>query len=116
MTLGTRPTWDCDGSKGRVMTCCVSWRGMLLAAGVLAGCPGIGAVLPSSRHDFRGAPVTGTSPASAAAARRDAGRVRAALVWNLRAALNVAALQCQFAPTLLTVDNYNAMLNDHAPS
>lgn len=37
----------------------------------------------------------------------------AALVWNLRAALNVAALQCGFAPTLLTETNYNAMLRDH---
>ncbi|UZK66027.1 hypothetical protein [Sphingomonas sp. M1-B02] len=39
--------------------------------------------------------------------------LRAALVWNLRAALNVAALQCQFEPTLLTLDNYNAILKDH---
>ena len=39
--------------------------------------------------------------------------VRASLVWNMRAALNVAALQCQFEPTLLTVPNYNAMLVDH---
>ncbi|MEE2741544.1 MAG: hypothetical protein VYA35_09265, partial [Pseudomonadota bacterium] len=28
-------------------------------------------------------------------------------------ALNVAALQCQFEPTLLTVDNYNAMIAHH---
>ena len=34
-------------------------------------------------------------------------------MWNLRAALNVAALQCGFAPTLLTETNYNAMLRDH---
>lgn len=40
--------------------------------------------------------------------------VRAAMVWNLRAALNVAALQCQFAPTLLTLPNYNAIIKDHA--
>ncbi|WP_052134690.1 hypothetical protein [Sphingomonas sp. 37zxx] len=38
---------------------------------------------------------------------------RAALLWNLRAALNVAALQCQFEPTLLTLSNYNAMLRNH---
>ncbi len=37
----------------------------------------------------------------------------AALVWNLRAALNVAALQCDLAQSLLTVPNYNAMLTDH---
>jgi len=38
---------------------------------------------------------------------------RAAMVWHMRAALNVAALQCQFEPTLLTVSNYNAILDDH---
>ena len=37
----------------------------------------------------------------------------AALVWNLRAALNVAALQCGFEPTLMTLANYNAFLKDH---
>lgn len=40
--------------------------------------------------------------------------LRAAMVWNLRAALNVAALQCQFAKTLLTLPNYNTILKDHA--
>ena len=40
--------------------------------------------------------------------------LRAALAWNLRAALNVAALQCQFEPTLLSVDNYNSLIKDHA--
>jgi hypothetical protein len=39
--------------------------------------------------------------------------LRAGMVWNLRAALNVAALQCQFEPTLLTVSNYNAMIAHH---
>lgn len=39
--------------------------------------------------------------------------IRAGLAWNLRAALNVAALQCQFEPTLLTVGNYNAMIAHH---
>lgn len=43
-----------------------------------------------------------------------ANELRAALVWNLRAALNVAALQCQFEPTLLTLDYYNDVLKDHA--
>lgn len=40
--------------------------------------------------------------------------IRAAMVWNLRAALNVAALQCQFAPTLITLPNYNAIIKDHS--
>lgn len=39
--------------------------------------------------------------------------LRAALVWNMRAALNVAALQCQFEESLLTQPNYNAILFNH---
>ena len=39
---------------------------------------------------------------------------RAHLLWNLRAGLNVAALQCQFSPYLRTVDNYNAILAHHS--
>src|SRR3546814_12795789 len=38
---------------------------------------------------------------------------RAALLWSMRAGLNVAALQCQFEPTLLTLSNYNAMIAHH---
>lgn len=39
---------------------------------------------------------------------------RAHQVWSLRAALNVAALQCQFSPFLRTVKNYNQMLPHHS--
>jgi hypothetical protein len=42
-----------------------------------------------------------------------AAEIKAGLAWNMRAALNVAALQCQFEPTLLTVGNYNAMIAHH---
>lgn len=35
-------------------------------------------------------------------------------VWSLRAALNVAALQCQFSPFLRTVPHYNALIKQHA--
>jgi len=35
-------------------------------------------------------------------------------IWNLRAALNVAALQCQFSPFLMTVRNYNDGIRHHA--
>ncbi len=34
-------------------------------------------------------------------------------VWNVRAALNIAALQCQFSPFLATVKNYNDLLKQH---
>ena len=43
-----------------------------------------------------------------------ANEYRAHLLWNLRAGLNVAALQCQFSPYLRTVDNYNAILAHHS--
>jgi hypothetical protein len=42
-----------------------------------------------------------------------AAEVKAGLAWNLRAALNVGALQCQFEPTLLSISNYNAMIAHH---
>lgn len=65
--------------------------------------------------DLRGERVTGaetgiTGPALPGATPVE---LRAALIWNLRAALNVAALQCQFEPTLLTLGNYNSILSDH---
>ena len=63
---------------------------------------------------FSGQPVRGDEPGiGPAMPGATATEVRASLVWNMRAALNVAALQCQFEPTLLTVPNYNAMLVDH---
>jgi hypothetical protein len=66
--------------------------------------------------ELAGEVVTGAEPGVLGIDLPDAtpAELRAALVWNLRAALNVAALQCQFAPTLLTVDNYNALIKDHA--
>lgn len=66
--------------------------------------------------ELRGPIATGTEPGMLAQTLTGATPVelKAALVWNLRAALNVAALQCQFAPTLLTLQNYNALLGDHA--
>ena len=66
------------------------------------------------QKDLRGERVTGTEPGigQVLPGATDAER-RAALVWNMRAALNVAALQCQFEPSLMTVQNYNAILSDH---
>ncbi|MHA6719923.1 hypothetical protein ACX40Y_10800 [Sphingomonas sp. RS6] len=66
--------------------------------------------------DLSGAPVTGSEPGiiGPALPGATAQELRAAMIWNLRAALNVAALQCQFEPTLLTLENYNALLDDHA--
>lgn len=71
--------------------------------------------------------LTTPVPASAAAAALPRGvmppvvmremtpaEARAHQVWSLRAALNVAALQCQFSPFLRTVKNYNQMLPHHS--
>jgi hypothetical protein len=38
---------------------------------------------------------------------------RANLAWQLRAGLNVMALQCQFDRTLLTENSYNTLLTNH---
>jgi hypothetical protein len=51
-----------------------------------------------------GLPIPGATPAE----------YRAHLLWNLRAGLNVAALQCQFSPYLRSVDNYNGILAHHS--
>jgi hypothetical protein len=66
--------------------------------------------------NLRGAPVTGAEPGIVTQALTGAtpAELKAALVWNLRAGLNVAALQCGFAPTLLTLSNYNKLLGDHS--
>jgi hypothetical protein len=56
-----------------------------------------------------GDPLVGLELPGATAAEQ-----RAALVWNLRASLNVAALQCQFSRYLRSVDNYNGILAHHS--
>lgn len=80
-----------------------------------------GAAPASAQFYFRGPDIasprlTGNEPNMLGHAFPGAtpAELRSAMVWNLRAALNVAALQCQFAPTLRTLPNYNAILKDHA--
>lgn len=64
--------------------------------------------------DLAGAPVMGDEPGvGQPLPGATPAEIEAGLVWNMRAALNVAALQCQFEPTMLTVSNYNAILTDH---
>ena len=85
-----------------------------IAASALAPLPASAQFFMKS-YDFSGAPVRGDEAIiglgmpDATEAELDAG-----LVWNLRAALNIAALQCQFEPTLLTVPQYNMVMLDHA--
>lgn len=65
--------------------------------------------------DFRGPPVRGDEPGVSASPLPGAtpAELRAVVLWNLRSALNVAALQCQFDPTLLTQNQYNHILENH---
>lgn len=66
-------------------------------------------------YDLTAPPVTGADSGLVAQSLPEGtpAEQRAALVWNVRAALNVAALQCQFERSLLTDENYNAMLRNH---
>jgi hypothetical protein len=65
--------------------------------------------------DFHGAPITGTEPGVViplpGATPQE---LNAEVVWTLRAGLNFAALQCQFAPSLMVVPNYNQLLTHHS--
>lgn len=88
----------------------------IVAAAVAASAPGAAAAqmylnqpaYPNGRIELGdpliGLPVPGATP----------GEQRAQLLWNLRAGLNVAALQCQFSPYLRTVSNYNGLLAHHS--
>ena len=50
-----------------------------------------------------GVPMPGATPTEQSAA----------IAWNMRSGLNVAALQCNSEPVLRTLENYNAILSDH---
>ena len=96
-------------------------RGMAIRGiGIIAGATVSLVSMPASAQfffkpkDLRGTPVTGAEPDIGQPLPGATGEEqRAAVAWNMRAALNVAALQCQFEPTLNTVANYNAILTDH---
>jgi hypothetical protein len=95
-------------------------RVLRVAAGALVGMCAIAATPASAQFflqskDLAGQPVRGDEPGVIGSPLPDAKpeELRAGLVWTMRAALNVAALQCQFEPTLATVRNYNALLVDH---
>lgn len=65
--------------------------------------------------DFKGSPVNGSEPGiGLAIPGATPEEYNAHLVWNLRSGLNVAALQCQFSPSLRVVDNYNDILAHHS--
>jgi len=98
----------------------MAFRSGWLGAAV-AGMVGIAGLSPASAYLFWTRPQLGSSPAVGdepgivlPLVKATPKEMRANLLWTLRAGLNVAALQCQFAPALRTVANYNNMLHQHA--
>lgn len=86
---------------------------MAVAAGLLAATPAAAQFFFKAK-DLRGERVNGDEPGiGQPLPGATPAELRAGVVWNMRAALNIAALQCQFEPSLLTVQNYNAILADH---
>jgi hypothetical protein len=89
----------------------------LTAAGAMALAP----ITPASAYlfwnqpKFAGAPVQGDEPGlGMAMPKATPAELKAHMLWNLRAGLNVAALQCQFSPILMTVPNYNDLLRKNS--
>jgi len=67
-----------------------------------------------TQPDFKAAPIDGSDPlVGIPIPGATPAEYRSALIWNLRAGLNVAALQCQFSPYLRAVSNYNGFLAHH---
>ncbi|WP_294392378.1 hypothetical protein [uncultured Sphingomonas sp.] len=86
-----------------------------VAVTAVAATPGQAFLFWNKQTVENGGPVAGgepgiTLPLAGATAKEQL----ANLVWTMRAGLNVAALQCQFAPSLRTVVNYNNMLRQHS--
>ena len=68
-----------------------------------------------SQPDLRAAPIDAGDPlVGLPLSGASAAEQRANLLWNLRAGLNVAALQCQFSDYLRAVPNYNGLLAHHS--
>lgn len=94
-------------------------RGLGRSIGLLVGMIGVTATPASAQMfwhspDFRGQPVTGDEPKIVIPlpGATDIEK-RANIVWTMRAGLNVAALQCEFAPSLMTRLNYNGTIAHH---
>jgi hypothetical protein len=88
------------------------FAGLMLSAFLLAPSPA-SAQLFWLAPDFTGAPLVGYEagmgvpmPGATPAEQK------AAIAWNMRSGLNVAALQCN-EPTLRILEHYNAVLSDH---
>ena len=87
------------------------------AAGAIALSQGVpaSAYLFWSQPKFAAVPVQGDEPGlGLPMPKATPAELKAHMLWNLRAGLNVAALQCQFSPILMTVPNYNDLLRKNS--
>ena len=86
------------------------------AAGAALAVPGAApAQMFVTQPDFTKGPVDGSDPlVGLPIPGATPAEYRAHLLWNMRAGLNVAALQCQFSRYMRAVDNYNAILAHHS--
>ena len=90
-------------------------RGCLALAVGIAAPQAAQAQLFLAAPDFRPGPIDGSDPlVGIPVPGATPAEYRSALLWNLRAGLNVAALQCQFSPYLRAVPNYNGILAHHS--
>ena len=86
-------------------------------ATIATGAAALAAASPAAAYlfwhqpNFAGAPVQGDEPGlGLPMPGATPVELKAHMLWNLRAGLNVAALQCQLSPILMTVPNYNDLL------
>ena len=90
------------------------WAAVPVAAAMLLSSPATAQFFMND-PGFQKGPVQGSDPlVGLPIADATPAEYRAHLLWNMRAGLNVAALQCQFSPYLRTVDNYNGLLAHHS--
>jgi hypothetical protein len=92
------------------------WNKALTAAAAAAiACPQAApAQMFLAQPDLKPGPIDGSDPlVGLPIPGANAAEYRSHLLWNLRAGLNVAALQCQFSTFLRAVPNYNGILAHH---
>jgi hypothetical protein len=94
-----------------------NWLSRVLMAAVLgiAAPQAVSAQIFLNDPDVRAGPIEGSDPlVGIPIPGATPAEYRSHLLWNLRAGLNVAALQCQFSTFLRAVPNYNGILAHHS--
>jgi hypothetical protein len=93
----------------------VRWFGFAAVGAAVAGLVVAQPALAATAVGLEKSPaVASLAPAEVVPSGLTSTERPAHLTWSLRAALNVAALQCQFSPYLASVNNYNELLKHHS--